>query len=181
MRYLLLLIFLSGSYLKGICQAGDHKIIYLKIIEAVTAEYKWRKDIILIYDSTSNWTAKENYSLLSLIRKRQKLKTKEWDSVMQNFDLCPQAEPINKYFNLPDIPKVAGVKFIYETQKVAGTDAFGYWRISFSPLYFNDDHTKCLAVADFLVGMCGNGAKRILFFQKNKEGVWLKAKRLFME
>jgi hypothetical protein len=135
----------------------------------------------LIYDSISNWRAKEDYSLLSLIRRRQKLKTTEWDSVLQNFDLCPQAEPINKYFNLHDIPKIVGIKFRYETEKPMGTATYGYWRISFSPLYFNVDNTKCVAIADFLVGRCSTGAKRIQFFQKNNDGVWIDAKPLFVE
>ncbi len=181
MRYILILIFLSGLCLKSKSQTADSKTIYLKVIEEITRKYKWQKDTILIYDTIANWNAKENYLLLSWIRKKQKLKINEWDFLLQNFDLSPKAESIKKYFNLYNIPKVAGVKFRYETQRPLGADTYGYWRISFFPLYFNVDSTKCLAIANFLVGKCGNGAKRILYFQKNKDGIWVNAKPFFAE
>jgi hypothetical protein len=180
-RYILILFVLCALYFTGKSQTSNNKTIYLKVNEELTNKYQWEAETILIYDSIANWNAKENYSLLSLIKKRQKLKTTEWDSVLQNFDLCPQAEPINSYFNLHDIPKIAGVKFRYETQKTIGTDTYAYWRISFSPLYFNVDNAKCVAIAEFLFGKCSNGAKRIFYFQKNKDGAWVKAKRLFAE
>jgi hypothetical protein len=181
MRHILILMFLTGACLKVKSQTEDHKAVYLKFIEEITGKHKWHKETILIYDSISNWCAKEDYSLLSLIRRKQKLKTTEWDAVLQNFIFYPQAEPVNKYFNLQDIPKIAGTKFRYETEKHRGTDTYGYWRISFSRLYFNVDNTKCVAIANFFVGKCSNGAMRLLFVQKNKDGVWADAKPLFTE
>jgi hypothetical protein len=181
MRLILILMVLTVICLKVKSQTDDHKAVYLKFIEEITGKYKWRKETILLYDSTANWRAKEDYSLLSLIRRRSKLKPTEWDSVLQNFDLCPQAEPINMYFNLHDILKIPGIKFRYETEKRKGTNTDGYWRISFSSLYFNVDNTKCVAIAKFFVGKCSNGAMRLLFVQKNKDGVWVDAKLLFAE
>jgi hypothetical protein len=181
MRHILILMVLTVICLKVKSQTDDYKAVYLKFIEEITGKYKWKKDTVLMYDSTANWRAKEDYSLLSLIRRRQKLKTTEWDSVLQNFNLCPQAKLISKYFNLQDFPKIAGAKFRYETEKRKGRDTYRYWRISFSPLYFNVDNTKCVTRVDFFVGKCSNGAMRLLFVQKNKDGVWVDAKPLFAE
>ena len=182
MRYILIFIFLGVCCLKLKSQTNDSKIIYLKFIKEITnSNYVGKKSTILIYDSTANWNAKGNYSLISMVKRRHNLQTTEWDSLSKHFDFNPQATLVSEYFNLHDITSSKKLRFIYRSKKAAHGNALGYWCIYLCPLYFNADTTKCIAIADFFGGKCSTGAKRINFFQKNKDGVWMIVKRLFDE
>jgi len=182
MRYISIFIFLSLCCLKLESQTTNSKIIYLKFIEEITnSNYGGKRSTILIYDSIVNWNAKENYSLLAMVKRRHKLQTTEWDSLSKHFDFNPQATLVSEYFNLHDINSNKKLRFIYRSKKAGQANTLGYWCIYLCPLYFNADTTKCIAIADFFGGKCSTGAKRVNCFQKNKEGVWVIAKRLFDE
>lgn len=182
MRYILLLLFLNITCLKLKSQSGDTKIVYLKFIREITNSiYVGKRSTILIYDSTANWNAKENYELLPMVRRKHMLLATEWDSLVKNFDFNPHATLVSKYFNLHDITTSKKLRFIFRSKKTGHANALGYWCIYLCPLYFNVDTTKCIAIADFFGGKCSTGAKRINFFQKNKEGIWINAKPFFVD
>ncbi|MGC4103231.1 hypothetical protein [Ferruginibacter sp.] len=178
MKSLVCLMIVSMICKPGKSQDADHKIIYLKMIEIITKEQRIKKpDTILIADTIADWNQKENYTLISYLGKRQDKKTNDWDTVLKNYNFTPQKEAVKNYFKLEDIPAIDKVRFKYTSWLPANANIYYYWRLYFSPLYFNADNTKCIAVAEFLIGWCGTGSKRIMTFQKDASGTWIRVKQ----